>query len=516
MQGEGERPVRNSYGPRITAAKRLFMAVVCGLLVAQAIGAVQVFLSDRTLYQRLLLIREQGYLAVPNQTVMPLLQGFKAPLLGGLFFTFSIGLGLCLLTLAGLWIWDRVLHRSWLWLLLLLQFWALGLILVNLNGFNPWATAYIALVPGVMTPLVWRRMVPMEPRQVLLTGVTVLLPVVVLAAAWLSLIDEYTFVRLRDSALLSNPVGVAINDFYYKYTMYPAEAIRPLAQKSVKTVSLVAVRDPAVRKTLQHLLLPYDYLPVDDSSGPVDLRITARNRTLGFEHKGKSVLEVTLDDFSASPDKVLTEFSAKVDTNLFFRHLTYLAIVFCLPVFLYALVAVPLRFCCGLVLRPGIASVAAAALSVCLGLGLLVFLTGGRYGRIDDAHLQDMVRSDRLRDRIEALRYIAEADREVGGLVDYRQMLASRSIPVRYWLARALGSSRRPETYKDLLALLDDPHPNVVCMAFYALGRRGVKQAIEEIRKRVETSGHWYEQWYGYRAMKTLGWRQQRRLKVVP
>ena len=59
-----------------------------------------------------------------------------------------------------------------------------------------------------------------------------------------------------------------------------------------------------------------------------------------------------------------------------------------------------------------------------------------------------------------------------------------------------------------LLYYLNDPHPNVLTMVFYALGQRGNKQAIAEIIEKIETSNNWYTQWYGYRALRSLGWKQ--------
>jgi HEAT repeat protein len=75
-------------------------------------------------------------------------------------------------------------------------------------------------------------------------------------------------------------------------------------------------------------------------------------------------------------------------------------------------------------------------------------------------------------------------------------------------LAKALGESQDPGTYEDLLTLLNDPHPNVVSMAFGALGQRGDRRAVKEILKRIERSDHWYNQWYAYRALRDLGWKQ--------
>jgi len=106
------------------------------------------------------------------------------------------------------------------------------------------------------------------------------------------------------------------------------------------------------------------------------------------------------------------------------------------------------------------------------------------------------------------LKLIEKQGMEVSDFKAYRSMLASPHIAVRYWLARSLGVSRKPETYEDLLGLLDDPHPNVVSMAFYALGRRGNTRAISIILDNIDTSDHWYSQWYAYRALRRLGWKQ--------
>jgi HEAT repeat protein len=175
----------------------------------------------------------------------------------------------------------------------------------------------------------------------------------------------------------------------------------------------------------------------------------------------------------------------------------------------------PLRLSSRLVLPVGIAPFAAAALATGLGFAIIISLASSGPQKLDRTQLEQMLGSARTGDRIEALRYIAEAGAEVADLADYRQMLTSPSIPVRYWLAKALGASRRPEAFPDLLALLDDPHPNVVCMAFFSLGRRGEKKAIAEVLKRIKTSEHWYEQWYGYQTLKALGWRQSEGIKMT-
>jgi HEAT repeat protein len=97
---------------------------------------------------------------------------------------------------------------------------------------------------------------------------------------------------------------------------------------------------------------------------------------------------------------------------------------------------------------------------------------------------------------------------EISSFQAYPKLLASTCIPERYWFIRTLARSRSTATYRDLLNFLHDPHPNVLTMAFYALGQRKNKQAIGEIIEKIETSDNWYSQWYGYRALRSLGWKQ--------
>jgi HEAT repeat protein len=131
-------------------------------------------------------------------------------------------------------------------------------------------------------------------------------------------------------------------------------------------------------------------------------------------------------------------------------------------------------------------------------------------GEIGKSDLARTLESEDWRDRVGALRVAYEKGMEVAEFPSYDRMLKSPHIPERYWLTKSLGVSRKPETQKDILALLDDPHPNVVSMAFYALGQRGDRAAIGEIVKRIKRSNDWYNQWYAYKALRSLGWKQTR------
>jgi hypothetical protein len=151
-----------------------------------------------------------------------------------------------------------------------------------------------------------------------------------------------------------------------------------------------------------------------------------------------------------------------------------------------------------------------AAAGLCLVAGVLLFLPmlDARPANISADKLNSALESDQWTQRVAALRFIESHDMEIMRYSSYQKLLASPLVVERYWLARALSKSRAGATYSQLLKLLEDPHPNVICQAFYALGQRGRPGAIPAIKAKVAALGHWYAQWYGYRALRRLGWYQ--------
>jgi len=484
-------------------------AVFVGLLAAQVIATFHVYFSNQGLYQTLSVIRDAGYLVIPNHRTMNRLQEFAPAFYGGLFFTFSVGAGLSLISIAAAWAWDRLFSRTGVILILLLLLWVGSITAVNWKGFSPLVTAYFSVIPAVVFFVTLRWMPSKTGGRSRASVLIHLMTIALLGSLWVPQLGDRLFLDIRDRLLLSNPLGIMMTDFYYRYTLYPAHAFKSLDQQTLKTCSLHGVRKKSLKKLLQGKLISHDYLDTE-GKGAIDLKISESGRDLIFENRGRGVLRIPPNDFLSRPAHGLKRFSSKTDRYLLFRQFTFYSILIGFPITLYLFLVTIFLFLLTRCLDLRTAPVAAAILCLISGISLLIPIWLGNAGEMDKDHLNTSLESGRWQERVAALKTIREKRMEVSNFSPYKRMLSSPHIAERYWLTKALGVSRRPETYKDLLGLLNDPSPIVVSMAFQALGRRGDRQAVKEILKRIKTSNDWYNQWYAYKALRALGWKQIR------
>ena len=483
--------------------------LLLGLCVGQVLATVQVYLSNRALYDTLTIVRDAGYLMVPNERIMPRLQEFGPAFCGGLFFSLSVGAGVSLASFALAWMWDRVLRRNRLFLAFFCLLWAGVIVALNRHGLCLMASSYFLII----TPLAWFatiRWMPLPAKhRAWAKSVIHCIPIALLALLWSSQMDTGLFTGIRDHLLLSNPIGKRVNDFYYTYTLYPAEVFKSLDQKMLKACTLQSGEQGPVASDVERGLLKHDYLIVPPDKD-ISLEITQENNELLFRNQGKAIITATVQDFVSRTGGVLKDFSARSDPYILFRKLTFFSLLIGFPIALYVLVHAFFCTALSLFFDSNTSLTAASLACLLLGVALLVQVHRGAGIRIETRGLHAALQSDRWQERVAALKVIGDKGLEIARFPGYQEIRSSPHVPERCWLARCLGVSRKDGTYRDLLAFLDDPYPNVVSMAFFALGQRGDRKAIGEIKQRIETSDDWYNQWYAYKALKALGWRQSR------
>jgi hypothetical protein len=484
-------------------------SLLIGLVLAQILATLQVYLSNTHLFNSLLAIKDAGYLPVPNRHIMDQLHNFGPAFYGGLFFTFSIGAGISFLSLGLAWIWDRLFFRKRYPLYLFLIVWLAGLLLLNFHEFNLPVTLYFLVIPPAVFTAASRSMNRLKPPGRGRNEIIHIIPVVVLALLLSWQLDNRMFTDFRDIFLLSNPIGSRINRFYYKYTLYAAEAFKSLDQKMLKTCAIEKVESNSAGSLLEKTLADYDYIPVM-SRNEVDLKIAFVEEDLIFENHGKPVLQISSNAFLADPGKALKEFAKKCDPFALFRRITFLSLLTGFPLAIYVLMHGLITIVFSFFFDVKKSAVVASALGLLLCSSLILAFHLNRSREISLSGLAEALNSNRWRTRVAALKTIDEKGLEIKQFQAYPQLLTSANIAERYWFTRTLANSRSPSTYRDLLQLLDDPHPNVLTMACYALGKRGNRQAVGNIIHTIERSEDWYSQWYAYNALKALGWRQKK------
>ncbi|MGD8297237.1 MAG: HEAT repeat domain-containing protein, partial [Desulfobacterales bacterium] len=315
------------------------------------------------------------------------------------------------------------------------------------------------------------------------------------------------FLDLRDNLLLTNHWGRKFSDFYYSYTLYPAEAFKSLDQKNIKTCALENIQTRSSHENLKSRLMAGGYLLLPNSA-IVDLKIVQNRENLDFRSRQRLIFQIPLNQFLSDSQKILQRFSQRIDRQAPFRQITFLSLLLGFPVLIYMVLhAVWYYLLLGFVERKT-AGLTASIICLLVGIIVLIYFLSNRSDIIDIKDIPQALESDNWQTRVSALKTIQQQKLKITDYKAYPQLLNSRIPQDRYWLVKTLAYSRGPGTYEDLLTFLNDKNTNVRCMALYALGVRKNPSAINPILERVKQSDSWYSQTYAYHALRTLGWKQ--------
>ncbi|MGD9136949.1 MAG: HEAT repeat domain-containing protein [Desulfobacterales bacterium] len=478
-----------------------------GLVLAQILATIQVYLSNIDLHATVTAVSTAGYLTVPNQEVMGSLQNISVALYGGLFFTFTVGTGVTLATMAAAWIWGRMCSFNKFALLAFAIVWLTAVISVNLHGFCLLPSLYFVLIPPVIFGLTAKNETHGDKSSGRLRTLVHLLPIPLLALIWFTQFDRALFLDLRDNLLLSNFLGRKFSEFYYTYTLYPAEAFKSLDQKIIKTFKLENINARSINQELRNRLIVNGYLPLPEAD-KVDLRIIAKDDQLAFQSGYHGILQMPLKQFLSDTPKALQKFSQKTDCYSSFRRYTFLSLLIGFPILIYLILHAALYYILLVFLKPITAAMTASVMCLIVGSAVLIYFQSYRSANINFNNISNALESESWQTRLAALKAIQREKLEIADYRSYPQLLQSPIPQERYWLVRALAFSRRSETYADLLAFVDDENINVRCMAFYSLGLRRNPRAIKVLKARMRTSNSWYDQMYAYKALRSLGWKQ--------
>ena len=496
------------YELRIPWYFSLPVVLLAGMAACHGVATLWILASNKELYTVLQVLNAQGYLTIPSPNIQYLLLQFKPAFFSALFFTVTLGVGVSLVFLAVGMLCARM-KRRWTGFLFFFAIMAYFLLFVNLDGFVFYPTIFFVVVPLAAGGIMWRRcfLLSRQPQSGWLSRVFFILPVVVLGLLWSFQTSGEPFVDLRDTLLMTSKPGLAINDFYYDYTLYAARTFKPLAKRPMRTVHLEGNPHTPRNLSLKQKILNDHYLPVDDVQAG-DIKITYDKNEVVLTGWHGEQLRVSLADFSNSPQRFFQQLSAKCDRLDNFRTTVFDGLMFGLPMGIYTFLFSIMSGLAAVRLGRDKGAGLTSAIWMVIGIVLYVQLAFLAHGGANGKSPQELLESSSAKERLVGLRKSMNGGFDILKHPAYESLLHSPRVAERYWLARVLAGNRDKEGFEDLVDLLKDPAPNVRCQAIWALSRRPWDKPIKYVEDMARHSNHYYVQLYAYNALRRLGWRQ--------
>ncbi|GAB4249510.1 HEAT repeat domain-containing protein [Deferrisoma sp.] len=444
-----------------------------GVVAGGALGAVRTREAALHLLAKNRALLEAGIPALPGAGHLETLGSWAPAGAGAVFFGLSLGLGgaALLAAAAGL---LGALPNSWGRRLP----WAAALAPALLYAWGRDAgLAAAALAPALAAG---RWGAGLRPSR---QG---LLPLVCALVALLGLVPwarapEGAFTRFRDRVLLARPTGpaLALDTFYYRWTLYPAEAIKPLRARSQPTAWVdpgVDDREAACRDLARLGAWCVDRAEAADARllpGPGGSRLQAGGAELAWPRD------------PAGQREAWARLSDRHDPARPLRRTTAAALFSGCPLVLAGL------------------------------LGALAVWLGSWMPTEPQRRLGALVCALLLAGLVAAVSrpppWLARVRAELAAPqrpdpVRVREGLAAARPAERFYAARAAGRLG-PGWEGDLVRALGDPVINVRYGAAEALGRIGTPEARRALRRILDGEADWYVKERAWEGLRRLGWR---------
>lgn len=451
-------------------ARNFLLQLLWGGLIGGLFGAARTLAAARHLAAKNTALLAAGLPALPGNGHLESLAGSDPGWAGALFFGLSLGLGFATVCF----LWGRFLHS--------LPREALGIGAAALAVFPLFAVfrgevllaaTLVAIAVGAGA-LGWKSAGVGNGWLLALGAVAIALGF----STW-SEAPEGGFTRLRDQYLLKSSAGRAVNDFYYRWTLYPAEAIKPFMALT-QPVALLGDREatPQQVEKLRRDLLRTRILTLPEETEGADLRIVNQGGKLLIA-AGKTTLAWPVA--AKAQDDALLKLSSMTDTAKMLRRMTAYSLAVGCPIAAALLLCYPLRALSSLI--PRRRNLLFLTLAAAMGVALAA---AGR--------------STEETERRNAL---------MEGKASATEMQAALTSPDPADRIYGLAAAGRdaPANKAALLAALEDPVPNVRHTAALALGALSDADVREALLDIVNGQGLWYIKDRAYLALIRGGWR---------
>jgi len=513
----------------------LLLSTLLGILGGQLLGTVLVAASNHQLMTEQESIARLGYLAIPGRFLYQEMTAKSTYLAGGIFFALSIGLGCGFFW--GLILWIFSLYRKrWHHYLRLLPIVIMSAVLIwQGRGTDNKVLIFLLLFPltiyALSFPLLAKARIRLSD-----VGRYGFLFVIFSILLWVTF-RQLDFIDIRDRILLPSRVGRQIDEFYYRYTLYPARLVQPLCYRLQNAIAIDHERFPRERLlAIQSALRAQDWFVVpSDLNGHLQAALSysqAQDEILFYWSKEQPVknswmrqanpiYRISWQEFIKEPSKHLEKYSLAADTYLLLRTGCGIGLFFILPLaaafFLFVGCIWLIRQALLLAeIKLGRLKETALALGIILTLFLAINARFKVKSRLPESRfgLWQIARAREPGDRIGALKRLndtLDAQSCRAHQEDIANLARDKNPVVRRLAAKLLdklAGSEEEWAFSLLLSLLEDSNINVVYTAAESVSKYPGQRAKDLLLDILRTDRPWYLKMKVYCALKEKGWQQ--------
>jgi len=471
----------------------IFSIIIFILTISEMIASSQIYISNKNLLEKIKTIQVNNEFITPSYKILPLLESFKESLYGGLFLVFTAGL--CF-GFAGFF--SAVLAKKTKYKKTLLL---ISIIIVILATYN----LHFKLVIWITLPLSVFLLTFFKYNKNIKFNIHAVITAFVILASILTFRGDSFFLDFRDKVLMTSSFGKSINNFYYRFTLPPAEVIKPLKQKALKTFNCNNIN---LKKKIYPLMKKFNYYP-SDNINLSDLIISKNKKKIIFSDPKTSTISKVISTSKKlsyqNISKILSNFSDKNDHASFFRKITLAGLVFVFPLSLFFISYSLLLKLLSFFLKPSFSEKATSLILLLLFLFLMKPLFLHNDINRNNYLKYINISKNRFLQR-DALKFAYEKKIRINDIIIKNNFLNTDYIPLAYWSILSFRIQNR----QDLTIIakkLNDKSVNIRYKAYEKLGKAPYwlkKEATELIKNHYPYIKNWYVQLYAFNALKKL------------
>ncbi|PLX45619.1 MAG: hypothetical protein C0609_02580, partial [Deltaproteobacteria bacterium] len=432
-------------------------AILSGLLAAFAMGAARTMTSTEKLLEKNLALKAAGFTPLPGNGHWEVMESLKPALSGGLFFALAMGAGFGVFGFLVGRLASLLGHKAKIFLMAASTLPPIAALLGGETLLG--ATLAVVLLYSFRTA---SKAPPPEPARALALLISLLILASPLAVILSSTTGGFETVR---NALVKSDTARGLSDFYYRWTLYPAESIKPLLARTQVTAFISPDLDERRANVIGAAFKKRNIYIVGDGDG-ADMIVKPSDETALLATKHFSVKLDTLSEAKIASG--INSLSSISDDSKVLRRVTLYSLAVGFPLALFLSFAAFILW--SMRGRRVPALILCAIVSVALGLFFrtpsdeLAYL----HSKAGAGELAEALSSPdplyRLYGALGGMRYAEELSRELIAAT------ADPVINVRYTSALALEDADTPEAterLREIIASKDDWY--VKSRAFYAL-----------------------------------------------